>query len=175
MLKSLRLCTLAACLSLSLTGTAQARKIHDSWPVVAQERNEAAQCDIGVIGNGKFFLVVATGLPASSNAYFESTNGDVPGIVNPLGPRSEHTVRSEYLPRWSYRLRSEYSRRYPFSNGEIRTIDKTVKTDADGKWRGYLLPFVSDRESGVVTVAITAGNCHVETSFPWRRGIRTIK
>ena len=164
----------AACFSLSLPEAAIARKLYDSWPVVAQERDEQAGCDIGVIGNGKFYFVVATGLPANSDALLQATNGEVPGIVLPDEQQSKFSRWPEYSRQSKFRRWSDYSKQYPFSNGKVRTLYKTVRTDANGEYRAYVLPFVHDRPGGVQTVAITAGDCRVQTSFNWQRGIRVI-
>lgn len=56
------------------------------------------------------------------------------------------------------------------TNGDMRPIERTVRTDGAGEWRDYYIPFRPNRgEGAAVTVTLSGDACVVPLAFTWRR------
>lgn len=56
------------------------------------------------------------------------------------------------------------------TNGDMRPIERVVRTDDAGRWQEYYIPFRYNRgEGGLVTVTLAGESCTVPLDFAWRR------
>lgn len=55
------------------------------------------------------------------------------------------------------------------TNGDMRPIEREVRTDARGEWREYYIPFRYLRDGGSVEVRLAGESCVVALGFEWRR------
>lgn len=66
------------------------------WPVVAAARD--GDCALEVTGNGKFFLIAATGLGGGADARYRISNGDMTPIDWSIRATDGGRVARYYLP-----------------------------------------------------------------------------
>jgi hypothetical protein len=80
---------------------ATAAPIGAAWPTVAAARD--GDCALEVTGNGKFFLIAATGLGAGQEARYRLSNGDMKPIDWSIRASDGGRFARYYLPfRWGH-------------------------------------------------------------------------
>lgn len=82
--------------SLAITPMAEARTITDAWPVLGSDRDGA--CRLEIVGNGKFMVINATGLPPGTTAHFGLTNATMKPIGWQVVANSRGAWQLIYLP-----------------------------------------------------------------------------
>lgn len=54
-------------------------------------------------------------------------------------------------------------------NEDIRPIERRIAANGDGAWREFYVPFLWNREGGLVQVALASETCSLNLSFAWAR------
>ncbi|WP_296675419.1 hypothetical protein [Novosphingobium sp.] len=91
----------AACMILPITvaSAAQAAPIGSDWPVIASVRD--GDCALQITGNGKIFLIAATGLKPEQTGRYQIASGDMRPIDWNVRVTNDGRAVRYYLPfRW---------------------------------------------------------------------------
>lgn len=81
---------------LTATPLAAAPMLEDRWPLVAFARD--GDCELTITGDGKFFRLMATGLPEGGGARLHVTNADMTPIDRAIRSDGGGAWRQYYLP-----------------------------------------------------------------------------
>ena len=59
--------------------------------------------------------------------------------------------------------------RLRLQNEDIRPIEYRITANGDGAWRNFYVPFLWNREGGIVQVDLASASCTLNLSFAWAR------